>query len=102
METNWKSRLSYRYRPEGIFHFFRPESGPPPPPPVRTLLQRQKANAFVPAIVSPLHGLFTKGGGLILVYVFRFPEEQLKTYPQYCWEFHDPFPNSWFVRFFCL
>ena len=33
------------------------------PPPVHMLLQRKKANSLVPAIISPLHGLFRKRGG---------------------------------------
>ena len=50
---HWKSKFLYRYRPEGIFRiFFRPASGPPPP--VHMLLQRKKANSFVPAIFSPM------------------------------------------------
>ena len=48
----WKSKFLYRYRPEGIFRiFFRPDSGPPP---VHMLLQRKKANSFVPAIFIPM------------------------------------------------
>ena len=48
----WKSKFLYRYRPEGIFRFFfRPDSGPPP---VHMLLQRKKANSFVPAIFFPI------------------------------------------------
>ena len=43
------------------------------PPPVHMLLQRKKANSFVPAIFSPLHGLFRKKGGTGTVYVFLFP-----------------------------
>ena len=43
------------------------------PPPVHMLLHRKKANSFVPAIFSPLHGHFRKKGGLVPVYVFLFP-----------------------------
>ena len=53
IHDNWRSKFLYRYRPEGIFsNFFRPDSGPPPP--VHMLLQRKKANSFVPAIFFPI------------------------------------------------
>ena len=71
---NWKSKFLYRYRPEGIFRIlFRPDSGPPP---LHMLLQRKKANSFVPAIFFPMAWPFRKRrGGLVPVYVFIFPVE---------------------------
>ena len=74
---HWKSKFLYRYRPEGIFRFFfRPDSGPPP---VHMLLQRKKANSFVPAIFFS-HGMafLEKRGGLVPVYVFIFPACKVK------------------------
>ena len=37
------------------------------------LLQQKKANSFVPAIFSPLHGLFRKKGGTGAGIRFSFP-----------------------------
>ena len=49
--------------------FFRPDSGPSPP--VRMLLQRKDRQIhWYRPFFSPLHGLFRKGEGLVLVYVF--------------------------------
>ena len=55
----WKSKFLYRYRPEGIFRIFFGLILDPPP--VHMLLQRKKANSFVPAIFSPWHCLFRQG-----------------------------------------
>ena len=69
----WKSNFLYRHRPEGIFRIFFGLILDPPP--VHMLLQRKKANSFVPAIFCP-HGmafLEKKRGGLVPVYVFIFP-----------------------------
>ena len=48
----WKSKFLYRYRPEGIFRIFFGLILDPPP--VHMLLQRKKANSFVPAIFFPM------------------------------------------------
>ena len=41
------------------------------------LLQRKKANSFVPAIFSPWHGLFRKKGGTGAGIRFYFPCDSL-------------------------
>ena len=55
---------------KAFFEFFRPDSGTPP---VSMLLQRKKANSLVPAILSPFHSLFRKGGGTGTGIRFSFP-----------------------------
>ena len=68
----WKSRFSYRYRPEGIFRFFFclilafPPSG--------TYASTAKRGKFIrTGHFSPLHGLFLKkGGGDWYCYTFFF------------------------------
>ena len=47
-----ESKFLYRYRPEGIFRIFFGLILDPPP--VHMLLQRKKANSFVPAIFFPM------------------------------------------------
>ena len=49
-----------------------------PPNPARMLLQRKKAHSLVPAILSPLHGLLRKRGGLVLVYVLLVPDRHTR------------------------
>ena len=68
----WKSKFLYRYRPEGVFQIFFGLILDPPP--VHMLLQRKKADSFVPAIFFPhCMAFLEKRGGLVPVYVFIFP-----------------------------
>ena len=65
---SWKSRLWYRYRPEGIFRiFFCPDSGPPPP-----RFYSEKGELLGTGHFSPLHGLCRKKGRDWYWYTFLF------------------------------